>query len=440
MAFRTRSFSFLAAALVAACGSPDDTTGPGNGQNDATISGRVEQPAASGAAGAAVVAADASTVAAASVAADGSLTVLAEADVQADGTFRIENVATGRSDLVVLARSEADVELGRVLIHETTRAGTEIVVAPVNAETSVEGRAWARLRVLGQQDAAENTGELALLVRMDEAVAASVMGSDAQIDAVADAYAGAQAWLDATVSATGSSLDADTRAELTAELAADYALARDAGASIEAAHEAFVIATLDAYAANGADAESLTLLTAAMASGSAKASGEASSATRLELARQSAVVNLRARERLAASVTGEPGSSGTATASALASARAQVKAAADLTAVKAALDTAAETSEGAVFDGILEVTGSLGTVLELQIAAALSAAFVEADLAAKLQAAANAQTGAQVLADHRSDVRAAVDAVVGLVPDGVSIDAEALTELLIAAYGGAWLG
>jgi hypothetical protein len=344
-------------------------------------------------------------------------------------------VPAGRTGLQVVALTDSEAEVGRVLVHGETEVETEITVAPIVPETTVEGLVAVRLRVDGETAALGNTGGLSLFVRMGATTAASVAAEQAEIDAVADAYAAAEAYANAAAPEVAAALDAETRSGLLVAAAVAYALARDGGTGIEAAHEAFAEATLDAYAGAGADMEQVTLLTAARSTGAVAAAAAGSAATRLSVARQMARLNLRARARLASDVSGAPGSSGSASASALATARTQVDAATSLAEVRAALEDAADLGRTAVFEGIVSVTGELEAGLEAQVAAALEAALAEADLAARLSATSSAADAAQVLADYRPSVDQAVAALLTLLPDGASVDAGAVARLLVAANG-----
>jgi hypothetical protein len=402
----------------------------------ATVEGRVEQ----GTSGAALAsgpltqsAADARTAAVVAVETDGSLTTLATALIATGGSFRIEEVPRGRTGLQVVARTDAGAEVGRVQLHEKTEAEATFRVAPIVPETTVEGMVAARLRANGNSAAAANSGGIALFVRMGAAEASAVALADAEVTAVADAFAAAHAWAEAAASEVATDLSGGARAQLLAEAAIDFAAARHGGQALDVAHEAFLEVTLDAFSSAGATAEGVALVTASEMAAALDASVAAAAGTRLAIARQTALVNLRARERLAAEAGGDaPGSSGAATASALVTARADIETAATVAEVQAALDATAGEVEAALLEGILSVTGELEAVLAAQVEAALAAAMIEADLAAQLGAAANAQAAAQALADYRARIATAVEAVVALLPTGASIDAEAVVTLMIA--------
>ena len=177
--------SLLSLAAFAGCG---DSTGLGVG-GSATVEGRVEQttpaPAPTQSAPQQAPGTSAQSVAIVQVQADGSLTELARASVEADGSFRVEGVAAGRDNLEAVAYADGGV-VGRVLIHERSRAGAVIVTAPINYETTVEGAAYSELRAEGDVSGAA-ASELALFVQVDGASAAAAAVSEAEARAVASA-------------------------------------------------------------------------------------------------------------------------------------------------------------------------------------------------------------------------------------------------------------
>ena len=399
--------------------------------------GRIDQTAPATAGPNPVAGADATTVAVVRVSTDGSETTLARGDIDAEGHFSVDTVPAGESGLEVVAYTDADAEVGRVLVHGETEAESEVTVATIVPETTVESDVFVRLNADGETGAASDKGSLALFVRMDDATGTQVAGSDTEVGAVADAYVTARSWLDATAAQVAADLDATTRTELMAGLAMDYAESRYAGVDLEAANDAFVEATLDGYLDNGAQVGSLTLLTAAHASGAVRGSSAADATTRLELVRHAVAMNLRARERLAASVEAGPGESASALTTILATARAEVEAATTMEELRAALETAADDGEAAVFDGIVSVTGTLDTAVEAALQTGLSSAFADADLGAHLDAAASAAEAASVMVDYRDSVDTTVGTLFTLLPEGATLDADAMASLLIAARGGA---
>lgn len=442
---------------LAGCGD-DAPMGPGGGgASSAVVAGSVQEtsgsasriasattaaPGPASATSDATSSASAATAAVASVNASGDLETMAEADVQADGTFRIEDVPAGRSGLVVVARSDEGAEVGRVLVHGETRAGAVTTVSPITLETTVEGHLYSELRADGEDEAADNSGALALFVRMDDETAASVLSSSGSIDALASAYAAGQATLSSTFAEVGSDLDAAARADAMTRVATDYAQARDGGMSVQAANDAFAAAALDALVDAGADLETTSEALAGYATAAtAETAGTVvSSDAHLALTKQLVSLDLRARERLASDQSGSfDGSTAEETASALATARADVEAAVSLTEVEAALQAAADDSKQLVFDGVLGLLGDVSLTLQSEVESELEAAFAEADLAADLEGSATSSGIAGIVAAYRSDVDAASDTVIATMPDSVSLDAEATSRILVASNGDAMI-
>src|SRR5687767_11485613 len=108
-----------AGAVLTGCESVDGgLVGP---SGEASLSGRVQEQTETYASSSALAGVEqssqtsgaASIVEAARVNADGSLTAVARGSVAADGSYHIEGVPTGRSDLMVVARSTTGAEMGR---------------------------------------------------------------------------------------------------------------------------------------------------------------------------------------------------------------------------------------------------------------------------------------------------------------------------------------
>lgn len=442
------AFPLAAAVVVVACG--DDATGPGF--DDAAVNGQVQEtsdPQSTSSAPATSAASpqrtasqpEAETVVVGAVQADGSLDVLAEAEVEADGSFRVEDVPAGRADLVVVARSEAGADVGRVLIHGETGSGAEIEVEPIDASTTVRGRVHAELHASGRSDAARTSGELALFLRLDDATADAVVASGTQIQAMADAYAEAQATMTAVLAESGSDLDAEARAELFAGLAADYAASVNAGADAGAAFETYADAALDALVEAGATAEALALATAGHATASSKVVAEAGieSDVGLELAQTASRINLRARERAAAEI--DAGSSlsavGQQVESELASARADIRLLGILGELSTELEAAFTSSQDVATTAIVDLAGLSGEA-ETDLEAALDTAFASANLAVALDGSASASGIAGATGTYRAEVEAQASSVVDAMAESdAEVSVEAMAAILIAAGAGA---
>ena len=445
----------VAVTALAACG--DD----GNGMTDpggddqvqtATIDGSVENTTttaspytdatyATAPASSAGAAQEAATAAVASVNADGSLNVLASADVQSDGSFTIEEVPAGNSGLVVTVRTGDDAEVGRVLVHGETEGGATITTEPVTAETTVEGMVYSHLTAAGVSEQVRNTARLALLIRMDESTAADVAAS---AQAIADVASGVQAGAEAmasTYAETGADASAQNDALVTEARA--HAQARQGGTAADAAHDAFAQAAVSAFASGGADTEDVSLGTAAAATGldQAMAQASAEAQSHLELARSTVDLNLVAREELNAGLqsTGETD----ATATALADARASVAASADVAALAQALVDMEAGLESELMTLIMaRIPDIVDVTVRSEFQSRLETAFAEADLSAHVEAsgAADPDAVAQAIIDYRSELQTAVQAVIDAAPSEVGVEAEATTSLLIAAQGGPSIG
>jgi hypothetical protein len=432
---RTTLGPIVVTLVVAACG---DGTGVGGGS--ATVQGSVEQtmPSSSPAAVSGPQSAPSSSGRAASVVhiqSDGDFTELATAEVEADGSFEIQGVPPGRTDLAVVAYVDGRAA-GSVMLHGKTRSGQVMVAAPINYETTVETQAYTRIRAEGS---AGSANELALLVHMRGAAAEAVATSSAEVEAVADGYVIATSAMTAAYAASGSSFDASARAEALAHAAMQFAIDRHDGLSLEAAHAAFADAALDAYVSAGATLERSVMASAAAAS-TFDAVLEAQSSERAEVVAQAVRLNLRARERLAAQFsTSSEASLAADIRATLSQARVALGLMAGLVDLHSILEGTAEAATTAVVDGSVELlAGSASTTVRTEVRAKAEAVVEAARLEARLQGAATAQAAAAAVATYRATVRAAVDAMIE-ASGATSVDAAAITSLYIAACGGAYI-
>jgi hypothetical protein len=436
-----RKSACILATLAALAACEEDGTGPEDGT--ATVQGSVEEttPAAS-ASGASLAQAgpqmapgtDAETVAVVEIDANGSFTELASAEVEADGSFSVEEVPAGRSDLAVVAYV-GDRVAGQVLIHERTTNGAVVVTAPINYETTVEARAYSEMRASGR-GSASTASEVSLFIHMQGPEAEAVATSDAEVEAVAEGVAVASSTLTALYASSGTALDAAARGDLIAEAAVEFAADRSGGASLEDAHEAFMDAALEALIEGGASLES-TVIASAGAATTLDATVAGRSEERAAVIGEAVRVNLRARERLAASFssTGE-GSVATAIAGELTSARASVGVAGTVTQLGAAIDAALSAVIEVAIDGAVELlaadaTSAVRAEVEARAAAALDVALLDA----RLESATTAEAAAEAVADYRAEVRATVEAMIEAA-GATGVDAEVMTSLFVAACAG----
>lgn len=446
--FRCRGPVLATALAVALAACSDDPMGPDSDSDGAAVAGEVAettQPesgaegqwAGDGAAGSAQQA-EAKTVAVARARADGSLDVVAEADVAADGSYRVEGVPAGHADLVVVARSGANAEVGRVVLREESRTDAEIRAAPITARTTAEGKAFAELRASGEVSRGDETGELALFVQMEGDAAAQVAAEGgARVKALADAYVEARDAMTEVMARGETALDASARAEILASLVAERDQRSHGGTSVSASHDTYVDAALDAFLDAGVSAEALALATAAAGTAVEGQAGVAGEDAHLELVKTAVGLNLEARSRLAASVSGDggPGDSKQATLDALADARAGVQASASVDEVRAALRAELERAEGEFEDRVMDALGQVSSELEILVQGRVEGAFEAADLMARVDAEMSASAMADAIVAYRDDVRAEVQALVDELPSEVAaeVDVEAMAALLVAA-------
>lgn len=440
-----RSAVALTAVLTSlACG--DDGTGPGpDPAQQAMIQGRVEQTAPEGVAyptssairAGASGSVTAKTVTVASVNGDGSLNALAQADVAVDGSFVIDEVPTGRENLVVVARSENGDNVGRVLVQGTTEAGATIITAPIDYGTSVRALTYSRMKANGEASMS-SSAEVSLLVHPDASAAATIMAQQ-EVDAVADGAATAGDAMTRVYAGLGTALDASVRASATAQAAMQFALDRYNGTEADVAYETFANAALDAHVAAGVALESVVTATAAAAS-TFDARLDGHTAVRGNVVSDVVRLNLKAREKLAAKFqSGDEGAIALAVMNVLADADAGVRGSSTAADVRAALDAGAAASANATVDGMLDFLIPGATVLfRNEVEAKAQAAVAAARLHTRLSAAASAEAAAQACTDYRAEVKAAVQAMLETA-QRTDLDVDAMTSLYIAAHGGAYV-
>lgn len=395
---------------------------------DATILGRVEESTAAGAAGVAVGDLDL----------DGGFSGLVETTADPDGSFRVDGVPPDRAGLVVVATSTPGDTVGRVIVHERTRAGAETVVEPITLETTMEALAWARLKADRRTDAS-SASEVALLLHPDARTAASVLASDEDVAETARGVATAGETLTSVWAAVGTDLDAAARATLLTDAAAELASARHRGTSADAAAEAYAEAALDAWASAGASLDATAVATAAAAS---TFDGELHGHVQVRgpLVAEAVRLNLKVRRRLAARLQASlNGAAVPAVVQALAEAEAGVRDATTVAELRAALDACAQASKEATVGGVIVLlVPNPGLLMLMKMHSSAEAAVEAASLAPRLVAAGDAEAAANAVADYRARVRAAVDDLLEAA-ERTDVDAEALTSLYVAAHGGAYV-
>lgn len=440
MAHRVRGLAtkaLLLALPLAACDS--DPTHPG-GDDPAVVTGSMAEaqqtaPAATpgGEQIAAQAAGQASMVVIGEVASGGSLHSLGEAEVAANGSFRIEGVPAGRANLVVVAYNEAEAEVGRVVLHERTSAGMEHRTHPIDARSTLHARVWTEVRASANGRAEMEPAELSLYLHADGATAAQAAGSSAEIRAIAEAALEAQAVLSAVLEAEGhAGLDAATRAGLFADLAAERDRSRDAGAGADASQEAFVSAALSALADQQVSMKTFALASASATSAFDASLAESSSNARLALTKQAVLVNLETRKRATADVQGNTlGLRGTVSTT-LSDTEAGVRAAGTIAELKGSLAQArAEGQTRVVTNGLNGLIGLPGELVG-DLHAHFESALLEARLWSELEAAASGQAKAAAAADFRAQVEVAVQDFLEQIPADAKLDAGVTAEIVTA--------
>jgi hypothetical protein len=433
--FARSSITLVAALAVAACGD-DASTNP-NGDDDAIIDGRVEQTAPtatpSGVSGPARTAAQAQTVAVVSFQGNGSLTTLATADVEADGSFRIEGVPADREDLAVVAYVDGQ-NAGGVLVHQRTRAGTVTTVAPIDYQTTVAARVYGELKAMGEASASSDS-EAAVFVRVNGPHAEAILSSGAELMAVANGFATASTTLDEVYAEVGTTIDSAVRTQLMTDAAVAFASSLNSGTSAEVAHEAFAQAALDAFLTAGATTEANVLATAGAATtfGARLAS---SSSVRGAVIAQAVRLNLKARERLAADFDGTGQAALSASIRAvLASTRTSLAEVTTAAQIRAALDAEGTALLDVMGAGVVELlVPDAAALIKAEVRVLAELALGTAFLNVRLESATTAEAAAQAIASYRADVRSAVETLVTASGE-TEADAEALTSLFIAAAG-----
>ena len=432
------SLLVLAAGLFAACGD-DDSTGPD--ETPAMVQGSVEEttPAGAGAAGAPAAApgTDAEMVAVVQIGANGTLTTVAEASTEGDGSYVVNSVTGGLEDLAVVAYV-GDRDAGRVLLYESSAAGATIRAAPINYETTAEARAWSDVRASGDADAT-SVSEVSLFLHLSGAEAETLLASEAEIGALAQGLVVAGETMTAVYAELGADLDAAARAEILQEAAIAFSESREGGTSLEATHDAFADAALDGFGEAGVTLEETVMATAAAAS-TLDAALDGAVTSRGLVVSEAVRLNLRARERLAAEdAAGTYGALAGAIEDVHAGTRTTVRGAADAASVRAALNANVAAMQNAVVTAAVQLLAADASLtVQAAVASAVQAALTTARLSTRLEAATDAAAAAAAVGDYRAGVLAGVQDMI-LAAEGAAgeADAEVLTSLFVAASAGA---
>lgn len=437
-----KSTMFVALTAMLSIAACDDapTTPEFDSDDHATVEGRVDETTPSQSSESdpqQTSGSQAQTVSVVQIGASGEYSALASADVEADGSFRIEEVPSGRTNTAVVAFVDGRAA-GEVLIHGEIRGGTLIRPAPINYETTMETRAYARVVAAGRADLTSSS-EVALLLHANGSELESTLASETEIEAIADGSAEAGGTMTEVFADAGISLDASARSDLLLDAALEFTSDLLAGLTLEVAHDEYAEAAIDAYVDAGARLETLVMATAGAAT-NLDASVDGRTSIRGRIIAQSVLFNLRSRVRAAAKHRASAeGSLAVAIEGALADAHAGVELATTATEVKSELDARLTATIDAAADAAVELLAAdASTTVRADVRTAAEAALSEATLRTRLQSSTSASAAASAMADYRADVRVGVQAMVDAAGDATA-DVDVITELFIAACGGAYI-
>lgn len=429
-----RSLLVLAAAAsLAAC--DDEGTGP---ESPATVQGVVEQttpgtaetgspPAAPGT--------DAGTVVVAQIEGGGSLTALAEGEVDAEAAYVVQGVPAGREDLAVIAYV-GDRQAGRVLVYEATSGGGTLGLAPITYETTAEGRAWSSVKAEGSGDET-SPAEIALMIHL-QGNEGEAMLTDGGIDVLAEALTTASATLTTTFEAVGASLDAEARAEILSEYVVAWAEARFQGTPAAEAHDGFVNAAMGGLlqAEEAPTLEDVVLATAAAAS-TLDATLEGRIEQRGPLVAQPVRINLLTRSGLAnRGVGGAFSELAVALENLLLGTRTAVRGASTAAEVRTALEASLTSTRTLAVTAMVQALASGAPLsVQTQVSTFAEGAFEAARLSSALAGAATPADAATAVVETQAEVLAEVEAMIQAA-GSPETDAEAIASLFLAAAAG----
>ena len=248
--------------------------GGGSTSGMATLKGRVSDGAGSqpqtlrilsgGSLGGSGSASAAVKVRVSAIKADGTLSVMAEAQVKVDGRYEIA-VPAGQKRLICESLDASGNVVASAIVESTGSAGQTVTVTPLDTESSVEAAVLTKMAASGVALAECNAIDLRERINLNVAVAVKAAAdAEAKIKALAEATAAAQrakvmAYASAGVNTSQSAL---FDAQLAAALKLNAAL--DASASVTTADKAYadfdadlnaMVKTLDASDKKHARAE-----------------------------------------------------------------------------------------------------------------------------------------------------------------------------------------
>jgi hypothetical protein len=201
----------------------------------------------------------ASKVRASTVGQGGSLTVVGEAEVSAQGSYTVE-VPPGQQRLVLQVVDASGTVVASALLDASGEAGDTATAPPMDSETSLEAEVFAQMVAQGAQAAQTDTVDLRARINAKMAVAAKQGAStreaaQVRVKALAEAVRAAQ---EAEIRAYAKAgVQTSQTALFEAELAASAKLnaALDAGTAVETAYQEFYTELAAAAERLGAKAE-----------------------------------------------------------------------------------------------------------------------------------------------------------------------------------------
>lgn len=385
----------------------------------------------------------------------GSTTTIGSGDVEADGSYSVV-VTANAGAVVITAYDEFGAMTGSVLVDAGPGLGSEVVAAPIDAETSVEAAVAAE--VVASAAGSVDTVDLRGRINAEVASAVSTGDATASIAALAAAQLAASAAEDASLQAAGCDFDVAARLAASIDARQSYDAALDAAVATSAAQTALDTQVAATFAEAGVSAQQAAEADAVAglafgASVKALATGaqasDVTSATHTSGGSLSAMLALNAS--IAALVDGdasvaleaEADAVGTALYSAVLAGNASADASAWSTWSVALVGDGSV--EGSVIEELLTVDGVTSTNTGVVVDAAVGAASflsssVEVDVAAAF--AAGGSTDAMLAGEAAFDAyatytQAVSDAVVALATTVPTADLSGTADVLVVATGSA---
>ncbi len=435
---RSTGFSVFLMSILALAGCDQGSSGLTGPEHEAVVTGEVtsETPPAgsSSMAMAPGIGAQtaARTVAIGQLSSSGTFTAIAEAEVNAQGGFRIEGVPSGRSELVIIARSDTNAEVGRVVLHEETVASTEHRAHPINARSTLHGRVWAQMKADGQSSM--GAAELALFLDVRSDVALSAAGSQSTVNRWATAAARADAAITATLAAGGTPMSAAARNSLLLTLAAERDRSRAAGASLDATHRSYTEAAIGAFGGAGVKLQVLATAYAAAATSIRQEMDGAEEGARREALRTAVLLNIETRKRVAAAVQGSALGLKSAATSHVAALEARVRSAGTHAELVASIRNERGEADGRIAAELISVFALLPTEVRIHAEAQLQAALDNARLWVGLNGTTSASAMAQAATAFHAEVRSRAEAAVEAIPTSArgNLTVDAMVAVLVA--------